>query len=242
LSCRLTAYLSFCACAFLAPQGGAQNTTGSISGRVVTETGYTVRAIVTLQPAVALGYPSGRLHRAFAASNGTFAFGAVPPGKYTICTQIPASEAPKSSAPFLDTCEWGSSSSPVQVGAGKQANGVNLTAPKGTLLQIQVVDPDHVLPAPTSANGPAALEPQLVLILRGPDRRIHHAGFVSQNAAGRNYQAVIPSSTALKITVASSVANVFDQNGNKITGELPTQAAAGSATSALTFTLHRLGN
>jgi len=154
---------------------------------VVSESGATVRAIVTLQPAAPLGYPSGRTHRVLAIDNGTFSFGNLRPGQYTICTQIPASEAPRSSAPFLDTCEWGSSHNPVQVAGGQRVTGIDFTAPKGALLQIQVADPSHVLPAAASANGPAALEAQLVLILRGPDGRIHHARFASQTSAGRNY-------------------------------------------------------
>jgi hypothetical protein len=197
-----------------------------------------VHAIVTIQPAAALGFPSGHAHRVLAINNGTFTFGGLRPGQYSICAQIPASEAPRSSPPFLDTCEWGLSHAPIQVAAGQQVTGIDLAAPAGTLLQIQIADPDNVLPKVTSAAGPAMLEPQLSLILRGPDRRIHHAHFVSQTSTGRNYQAVVPANTALGITVASSVAGVFDQNGNQVTSELPTQAAAGSSPSPITFTLH----
>jgi hypothetical protein len=215
----------------------AQTATGGIVGKVVTETGQTVRAIVTLGPTSALGHPSGRLVRAFALGDGAFSFAGVKPGSYTVCTQIPASEASRSGAPFLDTCEWASAAAPVQVAAGKQVSGLAVTAPKGAVLQIQVNDPGHVLPAVASAKGPSMLEPQLVLILRAADRLIHHPRFVSQTAVGRTYQAVVPANTPVNITIASAVATVFDQSGNKVSGELPTQAPAGPTPSVIAFTL-----
>jgi len=227
--------------ATLASVASPQTAASSIAGRVVTETGQTVRAIVTLQPAAALGYPSGHLRRAFASSNGAFSFGGLKPGKYAVCTQIPASEAPRSSAPFLDTCEWGSTAPPIQVAAGKQVSGLAFTAPKGAVLQIQVNDPEHVLPAVAAANGPAMLERQLVLILRGADRRIHHPRFISQSAAGRTYQAIVPANTPVNITVASAIANVVDQNGNNVSKELPAQAPVAPIPSIVAFTLHRTG-
>ena len=92
------------------------------------------------------------------------------------------------------------------------------------------------------ANGPAALEGELILLLRGADRRIHHAALVSSNAAGRNYKAVIPANTAVSLTVASAVADVFDHNGTKVTTELTTQAAAGAIPTVAAFTLHRKTN
>lgn len=242
MSWRAKACISLCACAGLAHWVVAQTALGSISGRVVSESGLTVRAVVTLQPAIALGFPAGHAHRVLAASNGAFTFGSVRPGQYNICAQIPASEASPSAAPFLDTCEWGSSHAPVGVASGQQVTGVSLTAPSGAVLQIQVADPNHLLPAVVSAAGPAALESQLALIIRGPDRRIHHAHFAFQTAAGRTYQAVVPVGTALSVAVASPVANVLDQNGNKVAGEIPAQAAAGLTPTPISFTLQRPGN
>jgi len=228
--------------ALLARQSTAQTATGSISGRVISQGGAALHAIVTILPAGPLGFPSGKAHRVLAINNGAFTFAGLRSGQYNLCAQIPASEAPKASPPFLDTCEWGSSHAPIKIASGQQVTGVTITAPPGALLKIQIADPDHILPSVTSPGGPKALEPQLVLLIRGADRGIHHPQFVSQTTAGRNYQAVVPVNTALSTTVASSVANVFDGNGNKITGELPTQAAAGVTPGPLTFTLHRLGN
>jgi len=230
------------ALAFLACASHGQVATGGISGRVVSQNGAAVRAIVTISPAAALGFPSGRARRCLAGQNGSFVFSGVRPGKYAVCAQVPASEAPRSSPPFLDTCEWGSSLQPVTVSSAQQLTGVTLTVPSGALLQIQIADPGQLLPVSVSASASKALDPQLALILRGPDRRVHHPRFISTKNGGRTYQAVVPVATPLTLAVASSVASVLDQNGNKVTGEVPAQAASASAATPINFTLVHPGN
>ena len=219
----------------------AQTAPGSISGRVVSSTGAPVRAIVTILPAASLGFPSGPVHRVLAINNGAFTFAGLRPGQYMICAQIPASEAAKTSAPFLDTCEWGSSLAPIQVAAGQKVTGVTFTAPAGAVLPIQVSDPSGLLPATTSASGPGALDPHLVVIIGGPDKLVHHPRFISQTSGGRAYEAVVPFGTPLTIAVSSSVASVY-QNGVPLSGGLPTQFAAGATPSPVTFTLQRPEN
>jgi len=51
---------------------------------------------------------------------------------------------------------------------------------------------------------------------RGPDKLYRHARFVSTDVTGRNYQIAVPLKTAISLNVASTVANVFDQNGNQL--------------------------
>ncbi len=217
--------------------------TASLSGRVAAEDGHAVRATVVLSFAGARGYPSPP-RRAITGTNGAFAFSKLPPGKYAICAQVAATEAAPANAPFIDTCSWGSSQAPVIVTAGQQVTGVVFTAPKGAWLNVSVADPDHVLPAAVS-KAPAPLEPQLQLMVKGPDGLYRHARFLSATAAGRNYQMAIPLNTALAVKVTSNIANVFDQNGNQVqeTVESAFQSATAvgapaAASPPTAFTLH----
>jgi hypothetical protein len=90
-------------------------------------------------------------------------------------------------------------------------------------------------------GGPAQYEPQLQLILKGPDKLYRHARFVSTDVTGRNYQIAVPLKTAISLNVASTVANVFDQNGNQLPQSNATgfQPAAPTELSPMGFTLHK---
>jgi hypothetical protein len=217
--------------------------TGSISGYVLSEEGRTVRASVTLSFAAARGYPSPP-RRMFTGTNGAFTFSRLPAGRYVLCAQVAASEPAPANSPYVDTCVWLSAQTPITLAAGQRVGGVVFTAPKGAWLQVHVADPDHVLSQAASGKGPALLEPELQVILKGPDGRYRHARFASSDATGRNYRAAIPLKTALSLKIASSVANVFDNAGTAVTnkdehGIQPTTAAE---LGTVTYTLHRGGN
>ena len=155
--------------------------TGSIAGRVISEDGQSLRAVVSLQPASAPGYPFPT-RRTFTKLDGSFSFAKLPATAYKICAQIPTSEAQQPSlTPFLDTCAWGSTHPQVPVAAGGHVTSLVLTAPKGAWLKLRIVDPDKVLPA-VAASGPLALEPAIQFIVRGSDNRDHRARFVSAEA------------------------------------------------------------
>jgi len=111
-----------------------------------------------------------------------FTFSKLPAGQYVLCAQVSAAEAAPANSPWVDTCVWDSPQPPITLATGQQLAGIVFTAPQGAWLQVRVTDPDHVLP-PVAANGPALLEPQLQLLLRGPDALIRHARFVSADTA-----------------------------------------------------------
>ncbi len=213
--------------------------TGSLSGHILSEDGRTLRAAVTLSFAGPRGFPSPP-RRAFTGTNGAFTFSRLPAGKYVLCAQVSAAEPAPVNSPWVDTCVWGSSQAPVTLTAGQQLAGIVFTAPKGTWLQVRVIDPEHVLP-PVAARGPALLEPQLQLVLQGPDKLLRHARVVSADGAGRNYQVGIPLKTVLGLQVASSVADVFDPSGKavKATDQSPVQSNAPADLAPVTFTLHK---
>ena len=192
-----------------------------------------------------MSYPSPP-RRAITGTNGAFAFSKLPPvGNTTICAQVARNRrAAPTNSPYVDTCSWGSSQAPVIVTAGQQVTGVVFTAPKGAWLNVSVADPDHVLPAAVS-KAPAPLEPQLQLMVKGPDGLYRHARFLSATAAGRNYQMAIPLNTALAVKVTSNIANVFDQNGNQVQETVESAFQSATAVSApaaasppTAFTLH----
>ncbi len=215
--------------------------TASISGHVFSAAGHGVRAIVSLQFAAARGFPSAA-PRTLAAQDGSFTFQRLPAGQYLVCAQIPQSEGARSAAPFLDTCAWGSGQAAVKLAAAQQLTGVTFTAPNGALLQIRVNDPGQVLPQSLPANGPPTLEPQLQIVVKGPDLRAHHAQFVSKDSGGRNYQMVVPLNTALGLTITSSVASALDSGGNLVQAQIALQATAAAPLNPVTFTLQHTGN
>jgi len=213
--------------------------TASISGRVLCEEGRTLHATVTLSLASAQGYPAPP-HRTLTGADGTFTFSRLPAGRYVLCAQVAASEAAPVNSPYVDTCVWPSGQTPITLTAGEQAAGIVFTAPKGALLNVRVADPDHVLPQ-VSANGPAPLEPEFQLLLKGPDGLYRHARYLSNDSGGRTYQIAIPVKTAVGVKIASTTANVFDQGGRQIreTDEVGFQPATPSDLNPVTFTLHR---
>lgn len=224
--------------------GVAQSTgTGSISGHVLSEQGLTLRAGVTLSFAAARGYPAPP-RRTLTGANGAFTFSKLPAGKYVLCAQVAASEAAPANSPYVDTCVWGSGQTPITVAAGQQVGGVVFTAPKGTWLQVRVADPDHVLPQAVAGKGPPQMEPELQVMLKGPDGLYRHARFLSGDSGGRNYQMAIPLKTALGLKIASSVGNVFDQAGTQVMSgdEHGIQSSTPADLGTVIYTLHKGGN
>ena len=140
--------------------------TASLSGRILSEEGRTVRATVTLSFATARGYPAPPW-RVLTDAYGAFTFSRLPAGSYKLCAQVAASESAPANSPYFDTCVWPSGQTPITLTAGQQAAGVVFTAPKGAWLTLHVADPDHVPPA-IAAKGPATLDPALQLLVKGP--------------------------------------------------------------------------
>jgi hypothetical protein len=216
----------------------AQTPTASISGRVLSEEGRTLRATVTLSFSTAHGYPAPP-RRTLTSPNGTFTFSRLPAGSYALCAQVATAETAPANSPYVDTCAWPSAQSPIALAAGQQVAGIVFTAPKGALIKVLVADPDRVLPQ-SPAAGPAHLEPELQLILKGPDGLYRHARYLSTDAAGRTYQIVIPLKIAVAVKIATTVANAFDQGGHPVQAndEVAVQPATAAELNPLTFTLH----
>jgi hypothetical protein len=222
---------------------GQSTATGSISGHVLSEDGRALSATVTLSFAAARGYPAPP-RRVLTGANGAFTFSKLPAAKYVLCAQIAASEQAPANSPYVDTCVWPPGQTPITLTAGQQAGGIVFTAPKGTWLQVRVADPEHVLPQAASGKGPAMLEPELQVMLKGPDGLYRHPRFLSSDSGGRNYQMAVPLKTALSLKIASSVASVFDQVGAQVKSadEHGIQSATPADLGPVTYTLHKSGH
>ena len=214
--------------------------TAGLSGRVFSETGRTLRATVTLSFADPRGYPAPP-RRIATGATGAFAFTKLPAARYVLCAQVADADVPPADAPLVDTCVWPTTQPPIVLATGQQLAGINLTVPKAALLKIHVDDPDHVLPAAALGKGPAPLDPQLQLTLKGPDGLHRHARFQSADSNGRNYQIAVPLNTALNLTATRSVATVHDPNGKQLaaTDQVGVQAATPAALAPVNITLHR---
>ena len=128
---RLTNNLGTLAAIFA--QVAMAQSTGSISGRVLSEQGLSLLATVTLSFAGPRGYPAPP-RRVFTGTNGAFTFSRLAAGTYALCAQIAASEAAPANSPYVDTCVWGSGQAPIALLAGQQLAGIVFTAPKGAWL------------------------------------------------------------------------------------------------------------
>jgi Carboxypeptidase regulatory-like domain len=213
--------------------------TASISGRVLSEDGRTVRATVALSFAAAKGYPAPP-HRVLTDSTGAFSFSRLPAGRYVLCAQVDASETAPANSPYVDTCVWPSGQPPITLAAAQQLTGIVFTAPKGALLNLHVADPDRVLP-PVSAKGPAPLEPELQLTLKGPDGLYHHARYLATDPSGRTYQIALPLKTAVALKISSTLANTFDQTGKQLQDqdEVGLQPNTPAELAPVSFTVHK---
>ena len=199
-----------------------------------------MRATVTLNLAKPPGYPSPP-RRTSTDTYGAFSFTHLPANQYVLCAQISSLEPAPADSPFVDTCLWPQAQAPITLTAGQQLTGIVFTAPYGAWLKVRVVDPDHALPQSVPPKGPATLEPELQLLVKGPDRLYRHARFLSNDNAGRNYQAVIPLNTDLGLKANSNVADIFDQGGNQIKGqdEIKSHPNTPADVKPLTLTVHR---
>ena len=233
----------FVGLSLVSTSAGIAQSTGSISGHVLSEDGHTLHATVALSFAAASGYPAPP-RRVLTDANGAFTFAKLPASKYVLCAQVAASEPAPANSPYVDTCVWGSGQTPITVTAGQQVAGIVFTAPKGTWLQVRVADPEHVLPQAAAGKGPALLEPELQVVLKGPDGLYRHARFLSSDSGGRNYRMAIPLKTPVGLKVASSVGNVFDQAGNQVKNgdEHGIQPTTPADLSTVTYTLHKGGH
>ena len=107
----------------LAPALAQSPSTASLSGRVLSDSGRTLHATVTLSFADPRGYPAPP-RRIPTGANGTFSFTKLPAARYVLCAQVADADTPPADAPLVDTCVWPTTQPPIVLAAGQQLAGV----------------------------------------------------------------------------------------------------------------------
>jgi hypothetical protein len=222
----------FLAGAHFARHAAAQSATGAIGGQVESAAGKSLRAIVVIRPA-----GGGAIRLGYTDLNGNFAFTQLAPGKYTFCARIPAEQFPKPNQPYLDTCMWEQSQSPVAVSPGETISGVRVAVPQATLLQVQVNDPQGLLQQATPAQLSQAPDTQLEVLVRGTYGAPYRVPLASQTSAGRTYALAVPTDTAMALTVKSSQMTVLNQAGESVSSDIGLPAAGSAQLGPYQFTV-----
>ena len=210
----------------------AQTVTASVSGTVVSPAGYPLRAIVALIPS-----GGGAVRQAFTDFGGVFNFNQLSAGQYTLCERIPAEQSPSPDRPYLDTCMWPQPQIPVQVSAGQTLASIQVVAPQGVALNVQVNDPQGLLAQTTPQQSAQAPDAQLQVLVRQTNLLPYRLPLISQTATARNYSLVVPAAASLLLTVKSPQASVLSQTGALVQGETNLSTPSGSALSPLQFTI-----
>jgi len=114
----------------------------------------------------------------------------------------------------------------VTVSAGAAASPV-LALQKGAFLKIRINDPSHLFPQ--AVDGPST-QPKLLVGVTYANGAHQGAPNVDTDAAGRDYQLVIPAGVAFRLWLFSRDIALADATGNPVStsgAQIAFQAAAG---------------
>ena len=228
-------WIAACSCALCFSLPARCQTAGSISGRTVTSDGRPLRGfvILQLQPLAGSHAQPAPPQRVFTSANGAFQFSSLAAGTYTLCTSPLPNQGRNRQEALVDGCEWRQLQT-VTLAAGQTVSTVTLTVSAGSLFQVHVNDPAGSLAATgqaPSANSPAPPDPQLVVMLKGQDRLLHHVPATARAVGNRDHSLVVPTGVAVSLIVRSQRFNVVDDAGHALTGELPVAAATSAVAS-----------
>jgi hypothetical protein len=126
---------------------------------------------------------------------GEFAFKNLPPGNYSICVHVPG-------GPHLNSCQW-SQATQVTVASGQTLANQTITLTKGALLQVRLADPNKILTPKDDVMIGVYLPSGLFQPLR----------LAASDPAGRTYDAAVPLSTQVRLSVHSSHLLISDDQG-----------------------------
>jgi hypothetical protein len=137
-------------------------------------------------------------------STGALTIGALSPGRYVVCVQMP-------DLPYLDPCKW-SGTLGVDIVAN-QTTLLNVNLQKGVFLRVHINDPLSLLP-PADGN-PLHFAALIVGVVVGAGG-YWAADLSSVTATGRDYIMPVPVNTALSLWLYSRSLTLSDQNGNVV--------------------------
>jgi hypothetical protein len=177
---------------------------GVISGTVTGADGTSiVGGSVTLQLQTPLPKRGQTQWATVTGPGGSFQFERLNQGSYVLC----ALAAPGTA--WLDPCEWGAQPSAVALSSTQTAASVAVVLLGGAVVPIRVNDPAQLLPQNEGTTPGAHL-----LLGFANDRAVFRpAPLISQDAAGRNYQIVIPFNHPVNLAVVSSFFQLTNATG-----------------------------
>jgi len=132
---------------------------------------------------------------------------------------------------------WPQPQTPVQVSTGEALAGIQIVAPQGVALNVQVNDPQGLLAQTAPQQSAQAPDAQLQVLVRQANLLPYRLPLAAQSAIARNYSLVVPAATSLLLTVRSPQASILTQAGALVQGETNLSTPSGSALSPLQFTI-----
>jgi hypothetical protein len=189
---------------------GVTASVGTIAGTTVdASTGKPLTGVVVT--AVRTGFPPFSANAAVDGL-GVYALAGLPAGTYNICASY-------SGDGYLDPCQWNSIPPTVTLTAGQALTGHTVKLTPGSVLKIQVQDPNQVLSNAVSAGKPANVSAGVF----GAFNMFHPAHLVGKDSSGNsNYQITIPRDTFLAIHITSAHFKLGDASsptgGNDLAG------------------------
>ena len=179
---------------------------GSISGIVLGDDGSPVLgAYVTLHlrlPIIATRQEQRSQFSAKSGSGGAFRFDGLKAATYGFCVQATGTI-------WLNPCEWGFPMPTVSVASALRNPSVTITLKKGVALPIRIDDAGQLLAQHLGKTQGA----DFLIGISRPGEPFRPTIPVSQDAAGRNHQFVIPFDKAVRLVVASSFFRLADAKG-----------------------------
>jgi len=133
----------------------------------------------------------------------------LPDGIWALCTSSPA-EA------LLDSCQWTDALPTVRSGSSNARSAITVVLHTGALLKFRIEVPVSLLRVPPEAGG--AHVNVGAFTTKG---HYHAAQRVSEDAAGWDYELLVPSVADLTVSVIAFNAQALDAAGKGVTGATP---------------------
>jgi hypothetical protein len=191
---------------------------GHIQGTVTDDSGRPVAggyAVATVQSTT-----SHATYNGVTGPNGEFTFKNLPPGRYSVCVHVPG-------GPHLNSCQW-TQAPQFTVTAGQTLANQTITLTKGSLLQVRLADPNKLLTTTDDVMIGVYLPSGLFQPLR----------LAGSDPTGRTYDAAVPLSTQVRLSVHSSHVVIVDDQGRGLNPlPLPKGNSAPAVATSGTITL-----
>jgi hypothetical protein len=169
----------------------------AVTGALVTVSARAMFGSVSAKPGQLAFHFTGR-----SGANGVLPVPNVPPGAYALCGQMPGSL-------LVDSCSWNDNAVTAVVKASVTAVPT-LVLKKGAMVVVQLNDGQKLLASEVFPGQKLRME-----VGTASGHRVPMIGS-QQGAATRQFSAVVPVDTDLKLQVRSQTFQVTDSNGNKL--------------------------